>query len=165
MFVSELLENSKCVCLVPVPNQVFSFVLGVYKLPIQWINLDLGFTISEKCFLPHTSPSSLSLERRVMVLNLSFCWWCYHREECSHCPGICKLPPLWDLSTNFAPHSVTVSPLYFMKTISTPFPSSHPSRITWASISLFTHLLGPYNTIKPNYPKNSYLLSALYQMH
>lgn len=116
------------------------------------------FSATYKSILSVPREKSDGAKSFILLMAPDRSFWCYHREECSRCSGICKLPPLWDLSTNFAPHSGTTFPLYFMETISTPFPSSQ-SRITWASISLFTNLLGPYNTIKPNYPKNSFPLS------
>lgn len=138
MFSSEFLENSECVCLscsLYLIRHLTMCLVDVYKILIQWINVDSVFIISEKCFLPLTDPSSLYLERTAMVLNLSFC--CYHRENSSHCSGICKLPFL-HLPTNFYPHSLTTFLLYFIETnVHTLFYPPTPSRISLASISFF----------------------------
>lgn len=143
MLSSEFLKNSKCVCLLPVPSQAFNYVLerclqttnSMTKHGLRVDYLREMFSATYKSILSVPKEKRDGAKSFILLMAPDRSFWYYHREECSHCSGICKLLHLWDFSTNFAPHSGTTFPLYFMETISTPFPSSQ-SRITWASISL-----------------------------
>lgn len=126
VFSSEFLKNSKWVCLFSVPNQAFKYVLGrclqttnsmtKHGLGVDYLREMFSATYKSILSAPREKSEGAKSFIQLMAPDRSF--WCYHREECRHYSGICKLPPLWDLSTNVAPHSGTTFPLYFMETIS-----------------------------------------------
>lgn len=166
LVLNSLRIQNVSVCSLYLPRHLTMCLKGVYKPPIQWLNMDWGLIISEKCFLPHTSPSSLFLKRRGMVLSLSFCWW----RQTVH-SGIITEKSVAIVQA-FASYCIfEISQLISLLTqgLLSLFTSwrQYPHHFHPLNLGLlepqslfFTNLLGPYNTIKPNYPKNPFPLSS-----
>lgn len=167
MLSSEFLKNSKCVCLLPVPNQAFSYVLErCLQTTNSMTKHGLRVDYLREMFSPHTSPSSLFLKRRGMVLSLSFCWW----RQTVH-SGIITEKSVAIVQAFASDRIFEISQLisFLTQGLLSLYISwrQYPHRFHPLNLGLlepqslfFTNLLGPYNTIKPNYPKNPFPLSA-----
>lgn len=102
VFSSEFLKNSKCVRLFPVPNQAFKYVLGrclqtTNSMTKHGLGVDYFremFSAIYKSILSAPREKSEGAKSFILLMAPDRSFWCYHREECRHCSGICKLPPL-----------------------------------------------------------------------